>query len=88
MIRTLFGIAAIVTAGSVAAADNGHDNRTDGTRGEPRPLVIGHRGASGYLPEHTLEAQKRDALPRRNLRGESSARVPAVLLHGHRRTLL
>jgi glycerophosphoryl diester phosphodiesterase len=22
----------------------------------PRPLVIGHRGASGYLPEHTLEA--------------------------------
>lgn len=23
-----------------------------------RPLVIGHRGASGYLPEHTLEAYK------------------------------
>jgi glycerophosphoryl diester phosphodiesterase len=23
--------------------------------GEQRPLVIGHRGASGYLPEHTLE---------------------------------
>jgi glycerophosphoryl diester phosphodiesterase len=23
---------------------------------KPRPLVIGHRGASGYLPEHTLEA--------------------------------
>jgi glycerophosphoryl diester phosphodiesterase len=23
--------------------------------GKP-PLVIGHRGASGYLPEHTLEA--------------------------------
>jgi glycerophosphoryl diester phosphodiesterase len=23
------------------------------------PLVIGHRGASGYLPEHTLEAYKR-----------------------------
>src|SRR5437868_14147819 len=22
----------------------------------PRPLVIAHRGASGYLPEHTLEA--------------------------------
>jgi glycerophosphoryl diester phosphodiesterase len=22
--------------------------------GEPNPLVIGHRGASGYLPEHTL----------------------------------
>jgi glycerophosphoryl diester phosphodiesterase len=25
----------------------------------PRPLVIGHRGASGYLPEHTLEAYTR-----------------------------
>ena len=23
---------------------------------KPRPLVIGHRGASGYLPEHTLES--------------------------------
>src|SRR3712207_2698983 len=23
---------------------------------EPSPLVIGHRGASGYLPEHTLES--------------------------------
>jgi glycerophosphoryl diester phosphodiesterase len=23
-----------------------------------RPLVIAHRGASGYLPEHTLEAYK------------------------------
>ena len=25
-------------------------------RDESHPLVIGHRGASGYLPEHTLEA--------------------------------
>lgn len=24
---------------------------------DPRPLVIAHRGASGYLPEHTLEAK-------------------------------
>ena len=23
---------------------------------KPKPIVIGHRGASGYLPEHTLEA--------------------------------
>ncbi|MHC5066118.1 MAG: glycerophosphodiester phosphodiesterase family protein, partial [Planctomycetota bacterium] len=22
----------------------------------PQPIVIAHRGASGYLPEHTLEA--------------------------------
>lgn len=25
----------------------------------PSPLVIGHRGASGYLPEHTLAATGR-----------------------------
>ena len=32
-----------------------HDGR--GHAGEPKPLVIGHRGGgSGYLPEHTLEA--------------------------------
>ena len=24
---------------------------------DSRPLVIAHRGASGYLPEHTLEAK-------------------------------
>jgi len=28
------------------------------TLGGERPLVVGHRGASGYLPEHTLEAYK------------------------------
>jgi glycerophosphoryl diester phosphodiesterase len=25
----------------------------------PKPLVVGHRGASGYLPEHTLESYTR-----------------------------
>jgi glycerophosphoryl diester phosphodiesterase len=31
--------------------------RADGARGRDAgpPLVIGHRGASGYLPDHTLE---------------------------------
>ena len=29
----------------------------DTLNGEP-PLVIGHRGASAYLPEHTLEAYR------------------------------
>ena len=24
----------------------------------PRPIVIAHRGASGYRPEHTLEAYR------------------------------
>lgn len=33
------------------------DDRRGGSRAESaRPLVIGHRGASGYLPEHTLES--------------------------------
>jgi len=29
------------------------------TLGNVQPLVVGHRGASGYLPEHTLEAYSR-----------------------------
>ncbi len=38
---------------SPARAD---DDRRYGRDLGPRPLVIAHRGASGYLPEHTLEA--------------------------------
>ena len=31
----------------------------DSSRGpEPRPLIIGHRGASGYRPEHTIESYR------------------------------
>ena len=38
-----------------AAAEPGKHG--DGWQAQkPRPLVIGHRGASGYLPEHTLES--------------------------------
>jgi glycerophosphoryl diester phosphodiesterase len=32
------------------------DSRHSGAERPKAPLVIGHRGASGYLPEHTLEA--------------------------------
>jgi glycerophosphoryl diester phosphodiesterase len=35
-----------------ALADPGRDRDRDDER---RPLVIGHRGAAGYLPDHTLE---------------------------------
>jgi glycerophosphoryl diester phosphodiesterase len=39
-----------------ALADNGRPSpAASGTPVKP-PLVIGHRGASGYLPEHTLES--------------------------------
>ena len=31
-----------------------HDDRDDDDK-KHRPLVIGHRGAHGYLPAHTLE---------------------------------
>lgn len=40
--------AAVVAGGSAAFATGGAHHRPD------RPLVIGHRGASGYRPEHTL----------------------------------
>ncbi|WP_323846926.1 glycerophosphodiester phosphodiesterase [Microbulbifer magnicolonia] len=49
----LAGAAAAANAADVAAA-NAEDNPNADTR---RPLVIAHRGASGYLPEHTLEAK-------------------------------
>ncbi|HEU4459761.1 MAG TPA: glycerophosphodiester phosphodiesterase [Methylibium sp.] len=55
-------LAALAVAGGLNVVDHtahAHGWR-DGDRG-PRPaaeapLVIGHRGASGYLPEHTLES--------------------------------
>jgi glycerophosphoryl diester phosphodiesterase len=40
---------------SVPATTLAHE-RGAGARESSRPLVIGHRGASGYLPEHTLES--------------------------------
>ncbi|MBT2466801.1 glycerophosphodiester phosphodiesterase [Streptomyces sp. ISL-66] len=43
-----------VGAGTAAAAGNGPAGGSGGYRGLPVPTVIGHRGASGYRPEHTL----------------------------------
>ena len=45
-------IAALATP-LVAAPDDRRDSRAERRR-EPSPLVLGHRGATGYLPEHTL----------------------------------
>jgi glycerophosphoryl diester phosphodiesterase len=44
----LAAVTAITAIGAASADSRRHD---DG-----RPLIIGHRGASGYLPEHTLES--------------------------------
>jgi glycerophosphoryl diester phosphodiesterase len=49
LLRLLCAALACTLAAPLALA-HGRDNAF------PHPLVIGHRGASGYLPEHTLEA--------------------------------
>jgi glycerophosphoryl diester phosphodiesterase len=43
--------------GTAPAWADANPNRGNGAKAtQARPLVIGHRGASGYLPEHTLES--------------------------------
>jgi glycerophosphoryl diester phosphodiesterase len=49
-------IAAVAVAATPAAADRGRDDLGGGGRPGEDALVIGHRGASGYRPEHTLAA--------------------------------
>ncbi|WP_328454415.1 glycerophosphodiester phosphodiesterase [Streptomyces sp. NBC_00386] len=55
--RTLLGAAVLGAGGAAlglpgtASADERHGG---GYRSLPRPTVIGHRGASGYRPEHTF----------------------------------
>ncbi|MEY2244650.1 glycerophosphodiester phosphodiesterase [Streptomyces sp. BF23-18] len=56
--RTLLGAAVLGAGGAAlglpgtASADERHGG--GGYRSLPRPTVIGHRGASGYRPEHTF----------------------------------
>lgn len=52
------GAAAIVGLTACAGGSPASAGRYPTLDGQ-RPLVIGHRGASGYLPEHTLESYKR-----------------------------
>ena len=42
----------VLTAACTIATAMAHPDQ--GGRGEEAPIVIGHRGASGYLPEHTI----------------------------------
>jgi glycerophosphoryl diester phosphodiesterase len=51
-IRAVLAACALLALTAPAAAAG----RDHGRHSENNPLVIGHRGASGYLPEHTLEA--------------------------------
>ena len=44
---------------ALLAACGGNDDSRYPTLDGSKPLVIGHRGASGYLPEHTLESYRR-----------------------------
>ena len=48
------GVAALLLATGTVHADRPH--RDDAPQAATRPIVIAHRGASGYLPEHTLAA--------------------------------
>lgn len=43
---------------ALLAACGGNDDSRYPTLDGSKPLVIGHRGASGYLPEHTLESYR------------------------------
>ena len=58
--KTLQAVAMAVTLATVlgACANMGSSSAYPTLDGK-RPLVIAHRGASGYLPEHTLEAYKK-----------------------------
>jgi glycerophosphoryl diester phosphodiesterase len=53
MNKTMRLLVLAAMSGCAAAGQGPQGGGTDGAR-EARPLVIGHRGASGYLPEHTL----------------------------------
>jgi glycerophosphoryl diester phosphodiesterase len=50
-------LAALAVAALTLTACGGDDEPALGAIGG-KPLVIGHRGASGYLPEHTLESYR------------------------------
>ena len=52
-------VLALICSGTlVVSACGGNDDTSYATLTGAAPLVIGHRGASGFLPEHTLEGYK------------------------------
>jgi glycerophosphoryl diester phosphodiesterase len=63
ILATLALAPALAMAGCSTASDSAGVSAAGGwiypTLGREKPIVIGHRGASGALPEHTLEAYQR-----------------------------
>ncbi|SFD37830.1 glycerophosphodiester phosphodiesterase [Paracidovorax konjaci] len=50
---------AALAAGAALSACGGNDDGAQPTLNGGKALVIGHRGAAGYLPDHTLEGYRR-----------------------------
>jgi glycerophosphoryl diester phosphodiesterase len=55
---TLLSILALVALMAPIADAKKDKHKRQGPKKEQSPLVIGHRGASGFLPEHTLQAYR------------------------------
>jgi glycerophosphoryl diester phosphodiesterase len=61
ILMLLSAVALVAFAAPVADAKKGHKHakhKKQKLRKETKPLVIGHRGASGFVPEHTLQSYK------------------------------
>ena len=52
----LGAVMSVIVLSGAARADEGDDGGSRRGNGPAKPIVIGHRGASGYVPEHTLAA--------------------------------
>ena len=52
------GVALAAVLALAGCASSGHGVRFATLHGD-KPLIIGHRGAAGYLPDHTLEGYKK-----------------------------
>lgn len=52
----LLSLACVLTLAFVPSASRADSGEQGGARKSSLPIVIGHRGAAGYLPEHTLES--------------------------------
>lgn len=60
---TRLALASVLTLALAACGGSGNDSDNNTPSPYPtlngeKPLVIGHRGASGYLPDHTLESYR------------------------------